>query len=86
MSTMHGSAAASDRDAAAPESLWDAKNVAAYLKVSRTWVYDHAEAGTLPAVRIGGLLRFHREEIRAFARGEWRPAAAVLPMKGRPGR
>ena len=52
------------------ESLWDARDVAAYLKASRSWVYMKAEAGHLPFVRIGGLLRFHRSAIEAFARGE----------------
>ena len=52
------------------EPLWDARDVAAYLKASRSWVYMKAEAGHLPCVRIGGLLRFHQSAIEAFARGE----------------
>jgi excisionase family DNA binding protein len=52
------------------EPLWDAKDVAAFLKVSRSWVYLHAEAGTLPSVRIGGLRRFLPEQIRAFTRSD----------------
>jgi excisionase family DNA binding protein len=50
-------------------SLWDAKDVAAYLKVSRSWVYHRAEAGLLPCVRIGSLLRFEPEMIRRLATG-----------------
>jgi len=50
-------------------SLWDAKDVAAYLKVSRSWVYHRAEAGLLPCVRIGSLLRFEPETIRRLAAG-----------------
>jgi excisionase family DNA binding protein len=55
--------------------LWMADEVATYLRVSRSWVYQHAEAGTLPVIRLPGssLLRFDPEEIRAYARGEWRP-------------
>ena len=60
-----------------PESLWRAKEVAAYLRASISWVYMHAEDGTLPSVRIGGLRRFHPEAIRAYARGEWKPAPVV---------
>jgi excisionase family DNA binding protein len=65
------------------EGLWDAKDVAQYLKVSRSWVYLHAEDGTLPSVRIGGLRRFWPDQIRAYARGEEAPPPAVLDFPGR---
>lgn len=66
------------------EPLWDAEDVAAFLKVSRSWVYLHAGGGTLPCVRIGGMRRFAPEAIRAFARGEWTPAVvAIFPGRGR---
>jgi excisionase family DNA binding protein len=52
------------------DGLWDTSDVAAYLKVSRSWVYHRAEAGQLPCVRVGGLLRFDPAAIRASARGE----------------
>jgi excisionase family DNA binding protein len=64
------------------ESLWDANDVAAYVKASRSWVYMKAEDGTLPSLRIGGLLRFEPGTVRAFARGEL-PAAKVLAMPTR---
>lgn len=48
------------------EGLWDASHVAQYLKVSRSWVYHRAEAGLLPCLRVGGLLRFDPEVVRAF--------------------
>lgn len=57
---------ANDNDA----GLWDAKDVAAFLKVSRSWVYHRSEAGLLPCLRIGSLLRFDPEVIRRIARGE----------------
>jgi excisionase family DNA binding protein len=60
-------------------NLWDANDVARYLKVSRSWVYHRAEAGLLPLRRVGGLLRFDPAAIRAFAAG---PA----PEKGEGGR
>ena len=66
------------------EPLWRAKEVAAYLQVSTSWVYMHAEDGTIPSVQIGGLRRFHPEAIRAYARGEWKPAPVVpFPARGR---
>jgi antitoxin HigA-1 len=36
--------------------------------VSRSWVYHRAEAGLLPHLRVGGLLRFDPDVVRAFAR------------------
>ncbi|HVV53601.1 MAG TPA: helix-turn-helix domain-containing protein [Polyangia bacterium] len=47
-------------------NLWDAQDVARYLKVSRSWVYQRAEAGLLPCVRVGGLLRFRPDSVRAI--------------------
>lgn len=52
------------------DGLWDANDVAEYLKVSRSWVYHRAESGQLPHVRVGGLLRFDPTTIRAATRGE----------------
>ncbi len=51
------------------ETLWDARDVARYLKVSRSWVYQKAEAGLIPYLKVGGLVRFVPERIRAFALG-----------------
>ena len=51
------------------ETLWDARDVARYLKVSRSWVYQKAEARLLPNLKVGGLVRFVPERIRAFALG-----------------
>jgi excisionase family DNA binding protein len=50
----------------ASDRLWDAREVARYLNVSRSWVYQHAEAGTLPYFRVGALLRFDPDAIRAL--------------------
>jgi excisionase family DNA binding protein len=50
-----------------PEGLWDAREVAAFLRVSRSWVYHRSEEGTLPCVRVGGLLRFHAQKIKDMA-------------------
>ncbi|MFY3743996.1 helix-turn-helix domain-containing protein [Anaeromyxobacter sp. Red801] len=57
------------------ETLWDARDVARYLKVSRSWVYQKAEAGLLPYLKVGGLVRFVPERIRAFALGSGTPTA-----------
>jgi excisionase family DNA binding protein len=69
--------------------LWDANDVARYLKVSRSWVYHRAEAGLLPSLRVGGLVRFDADAVRACARGEPPPTkipARVRDSRGKPGR
>jgi hypothetical protein len=57
------------------DSLWDPCDVATFLRVSRSWVYQKAEAGLLPVIRMPGsaLLRFDPDTMRAYARGEWQP-------------
>lgn len=55
------------------EPLWTWREVAAFLRLSRSWVYREAEAGRLPCLNVGGALRFEPIEIRKFARGEWVP-------------
>jgi hypothetical protein len=67
----------------AVEALWDAKDVAAYLKVSRSWVYQQAERGVLPCMHIVGVVRFEPSAVKAFARGE-RPGGRVLPLRSAP--
>lgn len=61
------------------ENLWDANDVASFLKASRSWVYHRAERNELPCLRIGGLLRFEPDAIRAFARGQSAPSSRVVP-------
>ena len=64
------------------EALWTPQQVAEYLKVSRSWVYQKAEAGLIPVIRLPGssLLRFEPEAIRAFALGKWEPVK-VIPFR-----
>ena len=65
------------------ETLWDANDVARYLKVSRSWVYRAAESGALPHLRVGALLRFLPGAVRAFACGEKPLHARVVPFPSR---
>ena len=66
------------------ESLWTVNDVSSYLRVSRTWVYQHANAGELPSLKIAGVLRFEPEAIRAVARGETnRTAGRVVALRPR---
>lgn len=52
------------------EQLWRADDVASYLKCSKSFVYKQAEAGLLPCLRIGAMLRFEPKAVRAFAVGD----------------
>lgn len=65
-------------------ALWDTNDVAAYLKVSRSWVYHQAEAGLLPHMRIGALLRFDPAVIREFALGRAHKPAEPIPVARKP--
>lgn len=58
--------------------LWDANDTAKFLKVSRSWVYHQAQAGSLPSLKIGGLRRFDPTAIKAFARGEGLKSGRVV--------
>jgi excisionase family DNA binding protein len=49
------------------DPLWNAADVAQFLKVSKSWVYQKVEAGVLPHLRIGSMVRFDPAAIRAFA-------------------
>ena len=73
----HTPSAFTDAHAAAPVStelqeLLTVEEVAALLKVSKSWVYEHTRArGTprserLPYVKLGKYVRFDPRSIRAF--------------------
>lgn len=65
------------------EKLWTAQDVAAYLRVSRSWVYHRAESGELPHFRVGGALRFSPTDIDAYVRGTRPENARVVSLVGR---
>lgn len=67
------------------ESLWTVQNVAAFLQVSPSWVYLHVSQGDLPYRRVGGLLRFFPDDVRAYARGEPPSTAPILPLRPKAG-
>lgn len=52
------------------ETLWTAVDVARYLKCSRSLIYQKAEAGMIPYLRVGGLLRFDPHVVQRWVRGE----------------
>jgi excisionase family DNA binding protein len=63
-----------------PEGLWDARDVCKFLKTSRSWVYHQAEAGKLPSIKLGGLLRFVPADIRNFVKDAGSGSRTVIPL------
>jgi len=51
-------------------TLWTVAEVAAFLRVSRSFVYQACAAKTMPHVRVGTALRFDPAVLRAWVRGE----------------
>jgi excisionase family DNA binding protein len=41
-------------------------SVARYLSASKSWAYKAAERGELPCIRIGAMLRFAPNSVRAW--------------------
>ena len=58
--------------------LWDVNEVAAFMRVSRSWVYQRVEAGLIPHLRLGGLVRFEPEAIKKFVRHDRVSATHVI--------
>lgn len=56
-----------------PSDLWTAQEVAAYLRMSLSWVRHATAAGKLPVRRFGASTRYVPDEIAAYVRGEWTP-------------
>ncbi len=48
------------------ESLWTVEETAAYLGCSPKTVYGWAASGKIPSFKLGGLVRFKREDINAW--------------------
>lgn len=63
------------------EPLWTVAETAAFLRVSRSFVYQACAAKTMPHVRVGASLRFDPATLRAWVRGE-RDGARVVTLPG----
>ena len=69
---------ASGSDGQALEELLTVDDVAALLKVSKSWVYEHTRArghhrrAGLPHIKLGKYVRFNRRVVRAFLAKESR--------------
>ncbi len=47
--------------------LWDAREAASFLKVSRSWIFARVERDEMPYIRVGGLIRFVPSQLRDLA-------------------
>ncbi len=57
------------------EELMTTEEVAGYLRVKLSTVYEWARNGKIPATKVGRLWRFRQEQIEAWVRngGLWLP-------------
>ena len=46
--------------------LWNIKQVAEYLCLSKSKVYQMASKGEIPSVKIGDCIRFREDDIESF--------------------
>jgi excisionase family DNA binding protein len=57
-------------------TVMTADEVADLLRVDRKTVYEAVKDGTLPALRLRKVIRFCREEVLQFLRGNTRPRSS----------
>ena len=65
------------------EGLWTVNEVAAFLHMSTSWVNKRAADGTIPVLRIGRVLRFEPQAIKAWMHGKALPAVLSFPSRSR---
>ena len=61
------------------DRLWTAAEVARFLVVSESWVYQSARTRSIPCVYVGRADRFDPSAIRAYVRGETGGRIVQLP-------
>jgi excisionase family DNA binding protein len=59
------------------DRLWTIADVAAFLRVPKSWVYARTSTNTLPfpCLRVGHHVRFRREDVEKFLEREAQKAA-----------
>ena len=48
------------------EKAWDMTETAAYLGVSKTWLYGKLQSGEVPGHKLGGLWRIYPSELQRY--------------------
>jgi excisionase family DNA binding protein len=59
--------------------LFNADELAAYLKVSRDWVYDAKQNRKIPFVKVGNSIRYRKSDIDSMLDKQTYPALNPLP-------
>lgn len=55
-----------------------AVEVAALLRVGKSWVYNEAHAGRLPSGHFGKSVRFRRTDVERYIQAKFPPVAAPV--------
>lgn len=50
--------------------LLKTKELAEYLKLTEVTIYKHAKEGKIPALRVGGMWRFDKDQIDGFLKSK----------------
>ena len=73
-----------------PDTLLNIQQVADYLQLNQSTVYQWAQHGKLPGLKLGGRWRFRRGDIEAWLNGQanhpagsLEPGAAPIPGSNR---
>jgi excisionase family DNA binding protein len=61
------------------ERLWTADDVAEFLGVSVSWVYQAARNAAIPCLKIGNSLRFVPQRVHAWTLGQTSGERVQLP-------
>ena len=57
------------------DELWTARETANYLRCSTMTVYRLGKTGTLPCIRLGGLVRYRRADVEHLVKTGGAPPA-----------
>lgn len=66
---------------ATKESLLSVEDLATYLSVPQSWIYDHV--GALPTIRVGRRLRWRLSDIDAYLEANKEEPLRLILGKGR---
>jgi excisionase family DNA binding protein len=64
---------------ASPHALLTLEETAAFLKVSKSWIYERTRKGTMPHLKLGKYLRFPLADLLVWIAAHGRSAGQVPP-------
>lgn len=66
------------------DALLNIQQVADYLQLNLSTVYQWAQQGRLPAIKLGGRWRFRRADIEEWLDAQARQPVSLAALEGRP--